>query len=140
MKEVFGIILIVLFVLLSLLHFYWVFGGKKGLDKALPTDNNGNKVFNPGKIETSIVGFGLLLFALYYFLKVGNLKTELPRVILDYSGWIISSVFILRTIGDFKYVGFFKKIKNTEFGRFDTKYFTLLSLIIGILGVIVELM
>jgi len=140
MKVVFGIILIVLFVLLSLLHFYWFLGGKKGLEKALPTDNNGNKVFNPGKIETSIVGFGLLLFASYYFVKIGVLKIELPELLLDYSGWAISSIFILRTIGDFKYVGFFKKIKHTGFGEFDTKYFSFLSLVIGILGVFVELM
>ena len=139
MKAAFGIILIVLFLMLSLLHFYWVFGGKKGLDKALPTDNNGKRVLHPGKIETSIVAIGLLLFASYYVLKIGAFEIGYPSLIFDFGGWIISAVFILRAIGEFKYVGYFKRIKNTAFGQLDTKYYSSLSLAIGILGIFVEL-
>jgi hypothetical protein len=45
----------------------------------------------------------------------------------------------LRAIGDFNYVGFFKKIKHTKFGKNDTKYFSPLCLTIGVLTIILEL-
>jgi glucan phosphoethanolaminetransferase (alkaline phosphatase superfamily) len=140
MITILAIILIFVFLIISIIHFYWVFGGLKGLNKALPTNEKGKRVLNPGKIETFIVGLGLLFFAIYYSTKIEILEIELPKFVMDYSGWIISSIFILRAIGEFKYVGFFKKIKNTEFGKFDTKYFSILSLIIGIIGIIIEMM
>jgi len=133
------IILTITFLMISILHFYWVFGGTKGLSKALPTDQKGNRVLNPGKTETAIVATGLLLFASYYVIKSGLLQIELPDIVADYFGWGISTVFMLRAIGDFKYVGFFKTVRNTEFGRADTKYFSNLCLAISIMGVLVEI-
>ncbi|MBU0473319.1 MAG: DUF3995 domain-containing protein [Bacteroidetes bacterium] len=140
MNTILESILIIIFLIISIIHFYWVFGGLKGLNKAIPTDEKGKRVINPGKIETSIVGLGLLLFAFYYFTKIVIFEIELPKLIVSYSGWIISAIFILRAVGDFKYVGFFKKIKNTEFGKFDSKYFSILSLTIGIIGILIEIL
>jgi hypothetical protein len=57
-----------------------------------------------------------------------------------YGLWILMTLFILRAIGDFKYMGFFKKIKNTKFGQNDTKYFAPLCLIIGILTLLVAVL
>ncbi|NMH89945.1 DUF3995 domain-containing protein [Flavivirga sp. Y03] len=39
----------------------------------------------------------------------------MPDRIFKYGSWIISIVFILRAIGEFKYIGFFKKIKTYAF-------------------------
>jgi glucan phosphoethanolaminetransferase (alkaline phosphatase superfamily) len=133
-----SIILVIVYAVIALIHFYWLFG-EKWLDKALPTDENGKRVLNPRKFETIIVTLGLLLFAFYYLLKIELFEVEVPKLITKYSGWIISTIFIIRAIGDFKYVGFFKKIKNTKFAEFDTKYFTFISLIIGLIGIIIEL-
>ncbi|MDP2721751.1 MAG: DUF3995 domain-containing protein, partial [Bacteroidales bacterium] len=80
-------ILTITFLIISIIHFYWAFGGLKGLNKALPTDKNGKRVLNPGKIETSIVGMGLLFFAFYYSTRIGIFEIELPKLIADYSGW-----------------------------------------------------
>ena len=129
-----------MFIVLSVIHFYWAFNGEKGINIALPTNENGKRVLNLKKIEIFIIGIGLLFFALYYFLRTRLLEIEFPELIIEYSGWVISSIFIVRAIGDFKYVGFFKKIKNTEFGKFDTKYFSCISLLIGLIGIIVELL
>jgi glucan phosphoethanolaminetransferase (alkaline phosphatase superfamily) len=133
-----SIILVIVYAVIALIHFYWLFG-EKWLDKALPTDENGKRVLNPRKFETIIVTLGLLLFAFYYLLKIELFEVEVPKLITKYSGWIISTIFIIRAIGDFKYVGFFKKIKNTKFAEFDTKYFTFISLIIGLIGIIIDL-
>lgn len=139
MNRYLSIILVLTYFAIALIHFYWLFGGEKWIDKALPTDENGKRVLNPGKFEIVIVTLGLLLFAFYYLLKMELFEIEIPKLITEYSGWVISIIFIIRAIGDFKYVGFFKNIKKTEFAKFDTKYFTFISLIIGFIGIITEL-
>jgi hypothetical protein len=46
-----------------------------------------------------------------------------------YSGtWLISLLFLLRTIGDFRYVGFFKSVTDTSFAHWDTVLFSPLCL------------
>ncbi len=42
-------------------------------------------------------------------------------------------------MGEFKYVGFFKKIKMTHFGKRDSNFFSPLGLIIAIMGILVQL-
>jgi hypothetical protein len=44
----------------------------------------------------------------------------------------LAIVLIIRAIGDFKYVGFFKRIKNTPFARYDTQYYAPLCLYLGL--------
>lgn len=128
----FYLLVFILFVI-SMLHFYWAQGGEFGFVNALPQKENGEPLFVPKKVHSAIVGIGLLgiigllgyrLPLNYYFPFV-----EIIRNIL----WVVAIVFILRAIGDFKYVGFFKKIQNTEFGKLDTKYYSPLCLLIGIL-------
>ncbi len=135
MQFIFSVLLFLVFLTISILHFYWVFGGTKGLNKALPTNEKGKRVLNPKKVETTLVALGLLLFGIFYLQK-----TNLRLIILpDYYffrnlGTIIPILFTIRAIGDFKYIGFFKKIKNTEFGKFDTKLISFFCLTIGIIG------
>uniref|UniRef100_UPI0040491472 DUF3995 domain-containing protein n=1 Tax=Flavobacterium sp. TaxID=239 RepID=UPI0040491472 len=135
-----SLILLVIFISLGFIHFYWLLGGKWGLDKALPTKEVGEKAIEPPKIATVIVGVVLISFGLIYLIKTGLINFQVPNWITTYGSWIIPSIFILRAIGDFKYVGIFKKIKNTEFAKADSKWFIPLCLTIGILGVLIQLM
>jgi hypothetical protein len=135
-----SISLLAVFFLLGSIHFYWLFGGKWGLEKSLPTKEVGEKAKEPPKIATAIVGIGLILFGLFYALKTGLMNFQVPYWIINYGSWIIPSIFILRAIGDFRYVGFFKKIKNTEFAKADSKWFAPLCLTIGIFGMLIQLM
>lgn len=136
---IFSLLLCVVFMILALIHFNWFFGGKFGFSESLPTKENGVRVLNPKKTESAIVGIGLLVFSLFYLLKSGLIQVHLPNWIILYLGWIISIIFLLRAIGEFKYVGFFKKIKNTKFGKLDTKLFSPLCLGISIIGVLIEI-
>lgn len=133
------LVLTVVFLILSVIHFNWSFGGKYGFEKALPTKEDGTRVLNPKKFDSAIIGIVLLFFAVYYLIKANILLVDLPNWMLNYIGWIISSIFIVRAIGDFKYAGFFKKIKNTVFGIADTKHFSPLCIFVGIIGLIIEL-
>lgn len=134
-----SILLFIIFVILGFVHFNWMFGGKWGLDKALPTKENGERILNPGKTDSGIVGIGLLMFGAFYLLKSELIVINIPDWIVKFGSWIIPTIFILRAIGDFKYVGFFKKIKKTTFGKRDTKLFSPLCLIIGTIGFVIKL-
>lgn len=123
-----------------MIHLNWVIGGKFGFVESLPTKENGERVLNPKKIDSAIVGIGLIAFGFFYVLKSGLIEYNLPEWILKYGSWIIPIIFLLRAVGEFKYIGFFKRVKKTDFGKLDTKLFSPLCLIIGIFGIIIQLM
>lgn len=125
------VVLLVVFLSLSGIHFYWALGGKWGADVSVPTNKNNEKVINPKLFECFVVAVGLLGFGLLVLVKSGILTLLLPGWLLTYGLWIVAALFMLRAIGDFNYVGLFKKIKTTEFGRLDTLYYSPLCLVIG---------
>lgn len=139
MTTILSIILLAIFTGLGLIHFYWLFGGKWGLEKVIPTKDNQTSTLSIPKFATLIVALVLLLFGLIYLAKSGLINVQIPNLVTKYGYWIIPSIFILRAIGDFKYVGFFKKIKDTEFAKADSKWFVPLCLTIGIFGILIQL-
>ena len=117
----------------------WALGNTFGFSEALPTNENGDRVINPRRIDSLVVGIGLISFALFYMIKGGFINYLLPNWLLAFAGWLIPIIFLLRAIGDFKYVGFFKKVNSPDFGKRDTKYFSPLCLVLAIIGIIIEL-
>ena len=136
---IFSILLSVILFGLAIIHFNWVIGGKFGFAESLPTKESGERVLNPKKFDSAVVAIGLTVFGIFYLLKSGLLENNLPEWIMNYGGWIIPVIFLLRALGEFNYVGFFKKVKNTQFGKLDTKFYSPLFLLIGIVGIIVKL-
>jgi len=65
--------------------------------------------------------------------QIGFLGLFVPNMIFYYGTLFISLVFFLRSIGEFRLVGFFKKIKNTKFAYWDTILFSPLCLLIAII-------
>jgi glucan phosphoethanolaminetransferase (alkaline phosphatase superfamily) len=139
MTTVIAILLFLIFLFISAIHFYWAFGGTWGSDSVIPTKENKEKVFDPSVFATILVAVGVLFFGLFILVKSGLLAFNSAMWLNQYGLWIIASIFTIRAIGDFKYVGFFKKIKQTKFGKNDSKYFSPLCLLIGILTLILEL-
>ncbi len=131
--QLMGGLLMCIFLLLGVLHFYWAFGGKWALEKSLPTNSEGRRVLNPGPVACSIVGIGLLFFASVYAVKIGWLGVY-PEWLMAYSGWFIPTIFLLRTIGDFKYVGIFKKVKTTLFAKTDSELIIPLCIVLVVVG------
>ncbi|VAW27702.1 hypothetical protein MNBD_BACTEROID06-1065 [hydrothermal vent metagenome] len=134
-----SLILFLIFSALGGFHFYWLFGGIWGLEKVIPSKNNKASTLTIPKFATLLVGLGLTLFGLIYLVKPGLINIQIPNWATNYGFWVIPSIFIIRAIGDFNYVGFFKKIKNTEFAKADSKIFSPLCLIIGIIGIVIQL-
>jgi hypothetical protein len=137
MVKVIAAVLFLIFLFLSLIHFYWAFGGKWATQGVYPTPDDKTPPRNPGIIATLLVAIALFGFGIFYLIKCEILSFQLPQIIDKYGLWILIAIFTLRAIGDFKYLGFFKKIKNTKFGQNDTKYFAPLCLIIGFLTLLI---
>lgn len=139
MTTLFSILLSVTFLFLGFIHFYWLFGGKKGLKVATPTKNDQTEVIPPPKLATLFVALILIFFGGLYLIKAGFIAIHFPSWLTQYGYWVIPSLFILRSIGEFHYVGFFKKIKHTHFAQADTQLFSPLCLIIGLMGICIQL-
>lgn len=137
--SILSVILFLVFITLGSFHFYWFLGGSWGLDKVIPTKNNQTNGMPPPKLASLIVGLVLTLFGLIYLVKSGLIAIQIPNWVTNYAYWLIPSIFIIRAIGEFKYVGFFKKIKDTAFAKADSKIFSPLCLFIGIIGILIQL-
>lgn len=127
-------------VLISLLHVYWAYGGKWGADAAHPTTRDGEYVINPGKRATLIVAFGLAVFALITLGNFGWFDGVINRKYIDSGTWLITVIFLLRAVGEFNYVGFFKKTTQTVFARNDTKFYSPLCVLIGMISLMIAIL
>lgn len=137
---VIGLILVVIFLALSILHLYWGLGGKWKIDEAVPANEMGNKVLKTGPLPCFVVALGLLGFAFVILHSAKILSISLPHWISVSGLWIIAAIFIVRAVGDFRYVGFFKKVKQTTFGKNDSQIYSPLCLTIGFLCILLELL
>jgi Protein of unknown function (DUF3995) len=138
MKTLLAIVLIIIFLAIALVHFYWALGGKKWASLAIPKTNENETLFKPSMIETLVVAVAFLGFG--YIMACEAAIFSHQGLLVKYGSWAIPAVFIVRAIGEFRYVGFFKKIKNTDFGQMDSKYYSPLCLAIGIIGLIIKLL
>lgn len=124
-----AVVLSLIFLVLSGLHFYWVGGGKWGLALAVPTTGPGKSTFEPGPLATLAVALGLLALSVWAlaFLWLG------PG--WNWLAWVVAGVFFLRSVGDFRFVGWFKTIRDTPFGKMDSRLYSPLCLFISLLQI-----
>jgi len=130
-----SIILCVVFLTLSAIHVRWLFGDRLGMEGVVPT-RDGEPLLRPGKGATLTVAVALACAALVSVWRgldplVG--PTWVPRLGI----WVLAAVFALRAIGEFRYIGLFKRVRGTRFARNDSLFFSPLCL--GISGLAVWL-
>lgn len=138
MKFFAAYISIVIFAILSLIHLYWGVGGRWGYDLAIPVQN-GKPVINPSKGVTILLA---IIFMLPILLILGRMEVydiKLPPFVYQVGLWGICFVFFLRAIGNFKTIGFFKKITGSKFGLWDTLLFSPLCLLVAFLILFVSI-
>lgn len=137
MKILIAFALIFIFLMIAAVHFYWALGGKKWADLAIPTNAaTSDFLFKPRPVETLAVGISFVGFAYIMACEVAFLSHQ--STLIRYGAWLIPVVFLLRAVGEFRYVGFFKKINNTPFAQMDTKYYSPLCLAVGVLALIIK--
>jgi len=114
------------------IHLYWASGGRWGGQAAIPSIDS-KPLFRPTKAATLFVAAAMAA-AGWFVLELGEaletgVFTDWP---LTMGGWLLTVVFLLRAVGDFTWLGFFKRRKGTVFARWDTRLYSPLCLFLGV--------
>ncbi|NOK62421.1 MAG: DUF3995 domain-containing protein [Chloroflexi bacterium AL-W] len=140
MASLIAVLLATVLLLLSGLHVFWAFGGRWGISAAIPTVEPGDqRLFTPSPLATLAVAMALLVASLLVLLRADILSIMLPSWIPRLGVWSLAMVFALRAIGDFRYVGFFKRVRQTTFARMDTQFYSPLCVLLAVLAGLVGL-
>ncbi len=123
--------LIATFLGVSFWHVYWLLGGRVGRDAAIP-EIDGRPAFQPSAAATFVVATALALCALLLAATAGLIPLPLSPTVLTWLTQALAVVLLLRAIGDFRLVGFFKRIRDTRFARLDTAVYSPLCLLLAI--------
>lgn len=117
-------------VLLAGLHLYWAAGGLWGKHLAVPTVH-GQPAFTPSRLSTVAVAVALLVAAGVVLLRGFFLYASFPGSAAHWATIAIGLVFFIRAMGEFRLIGFFKRIRGTAFATWDTWLFSPLCLLIA---------
>lgn len=139
MVRILGILLAVIFAILVFFHLYWAAGGRFGGGAAIPSAAGGSeRLFTPSPFITILVAAALFAAMLVVLGRLKIWGAFVPGWIFYSGTWVISLLFLLRTIGDFRYIGFFKSVTDTNFARWDTILFSPLCLFITIVAFLIS--
>ncbi|HMS86662.1 MAG TPA: DUF3995 domain-containing protein [Nitrospira sp.] len=125
-----AIVLMTVFLSISLVHVYWAVGGRVGQLAAIP-ERDGKPVFHPSTIMTAVVALILALCAVLIAATGGLLALPLPEPALAWLTRALAVGLLLRAIGDFRLVGFFKRVRDTRFAQLDTVLYSQLCLMLA---------
>jgi hypothetical protein len=118
------------FVVLAAWHVFMALAPAAGRSGAVPSAE-GRPLFVPSRRATLAVAAGLLLFALLVAATAGLLDPGLPRRWLGWLCYALAAGLLGRAIGEFRYVGFFKRVRGSRFATLDTLLYSPLCLLLA---------
>jgi hypothetical protein len=130
------------FTLLGLMHVYWALGGRRGLQATLPQlpvppdrqqagEPAQRNAFTPSPAATLAVAVALLGVALAVALRGGLVSAPVQHVALRLLLGAVALALFARAVGDFRLVGFFKRVKGSTFARMDSRVYSPLCVLLG---------
>jgi len=119
-------------MLIAAIHFYWAAGGSAWKAGAVPS-RNGIPVLSPSPISTALVGIVLLGMAAVVGSTAGLVPRFLPDGLLRGASVMLALIFAARAVGEFRYVGFFKRVQGSVFAQRDTYLYSPLCLVLAVL-------
>jgi hypothetical protein len=130
MSHPFALTVCLAFGVLALWHFYMALMPGSGEGGAVPSVK-GKPLFVPSRKSTVAVGVVLLLFAGLVAATAGIVSVGLPRVALSWLSYVLAFGLLARGVGDFRYVGLFKRVRGTKFATLDTLVYSPLCLLLA---------
>jgi hypothetical protein len=130
-KTMIGVALGAVFGLLAALHVFWAFGGTRGSGAAI-AEIDGRPRFVPSRGATLAVAAALAGAGVVVLARAELILAPVPRGTLQCAVAVLAIVFLLRSIGDFRLMGFFKSVRGTRFAVRDTWVYSPLCLLIGL--------
>ena len=127
-----ALVAVTLLVLIAATHVYWALGGRTGKSAAIP-ERHGLPAIRPSSTATFLVAMALLIAASVVAIQAGLiLQGQFQPYVLVVSV-LLAVIFLARAVGDFRYVGFFKRIVGSRFARLDTWVFSPLCILLAFL-------
>lgn len=132
------------FLGLGLVHVFWAAGGKLGFEAVVPTlpvaataagagdAASARPAFTPSRAATFGVAVGLIGIAVLVALRAGLVGTALQNGVLTAAIGLLAVLMFVRAVGDFRLVGFFKKVVGTPFARWDSLVYSPLCVLLGL--------
>ncbi len=118
-------------------HLHWALGGRLGYSVSLPQRPDGTAVMAHRlpwwRPAAGAVAAGLLALALLLLAYAGHLPLPLPRGIARAALLATGSAFVALALVPNRYVGFFKSLRGTRWARYDTRLYSPLFLLLGLL-------
>jgi len=130
MTQTIALFIALIFVALSLWHVYMAARPQRGIAAAVPSAD-GKPLFRPSRAATLGVALGLLLCAALVVAMGGLVSVGLSSVALAWFSYALSVVLFLRAVGDFKYVGLFKRVRDSRFAQLDSFFYSPLCLLLA---------
>lgn len=131
--QIVTILLCLILLALASIHFYWAAGGRIALAGSVPSDGD-EPLFTPGPLATAVVGCALVVAASIAALRGELFLAGAPDWLPMLGTWVLAFVFAGRALGDFRYFGFFKRVRGTLFARRDSRIYSPLCAAISLLA------
>jgi hypothetical protein len=122
MTMMLGVAAAVVLGALAGIHFFWASGGRWGASVVIP-ERDGKAAFTPTPMATSVVGALLLGAAGVALTAAGVRVLPLPLEVVRAGTGLLSAAFFLRAVGDFRYVGLFKRHRGSRFAQMDNRLY-----------------
>ena len=123
MLTILAIALIAIFAFLALVHVYWAFGGRFARVAAIP-ELRGSPSFVPGRMATLLVACALFGCAALVGAATGFIDVPVQAVVIRWGCFGLALLLLLRAIGDFRLVGFFKTVRGSRFAWLDSALYS----------------
>jgi hypothetical protein len=133
MQVTFAVVLVALLGVLALLHVYWALGGRGAIEATVPSAN-GRPLFEPGPLACVAVAVALTAAAAICGARAALWAVSMPVWVSHVGIWVIALLFAARAIGEFRYVGFFKRVRGSVFARRDSLFYSPLCVLIALLA------
>ena len=121
----------VILILLALLHVRWAFGGHAE-GAAVPSRPDGTPLFRPGPLASLSVASALALAAALVLARGDLLPAFASPRVIGLGTWGIALAFAARAVGEFRYVGLFRRVRDTPFAKWDARLFTPLCAVLAV--------
>jgi Protein of unknown function (DUF3995) len=120
-----------IFAVLSATHIYWALGGALAIRVVIP-EREGQPFFRPGTAGTLVIASLLAVAAALVLERAAVGPGILSPAVSHWGTWGVACAFTARGIGEFNYVGLFKRRRGTRFATLDTRFYSPLALALGV--------
>jgi hypothetical protein len=121
-------------------HLHWALGGRLGYSVSLPQRPDGSPVMAHRlpwwRPAAAAAALALALLAWLLLGYAGHLPLPLPRGLARATLLLTGAAFAARALVPNRYVGFLKSLRTTRWARFDTRLYSPLFLLLGLLIVL----